>query len=159
MKGLLVTAVGGGVLWGIWVLLWRSTSLPVLVSGFWCALLVGGLVGWRKAGQGFKAGVWYRLDLWVLFAALFLFGVARGVVRTAGAILRGRTDPGIIAVPLEVESDLSRLLLILAITASPGTIAILAEREILYVHCLLLPRGPHLPEVGAMQRLLRALAG
>lgn len=159
MRGLLVTAVGGGILWGIWILLWRSTSLPVLVSGLWCVLFVGGLVGWRKAGQGFKPGVWYRLDLWSLFAGLFLFGVARGVARTAGAIIRGRTDPGIIAVPLEVKSDLSRLLLILAITASPGTIAILAEREILYVHCLRLPRGPHLPEVEVMQRLLRGLAG
>lgn len=159
MKGILAAVVGGGLLWGIWVLLWRSTAFPVLVSGIWCPLLFTGLVWKGKVGQGIEPGVWFRLDLWFFFFALFLFGVLKGVARTGLAIVSGQTNPGIIAVPLRVRSDLSRLLLILAITASPGTIALLAEGEILYIHCLHLPPRPHLPEVEALQGVLMRLAG
>ncbi|MGY4707183.1 Na+/H+ antiporter subunit E [Candidatus Bipolaricaulota sp. J31] len=158
-KGLPAAFVGGGALWGIWLLLWRSVDLPVVLSGLWCPFLAGWLVWGRGAGLGLSPRVWYRLDLWLLFFGAFLFGVARGVAATGAAILSGRTNSGIIAVPLRVESDLSRLLLILSITASPGTIALLAEGDILYVHCLRIPDGPSLPGVEAVQRLLRALSG
>lgn len=159
MRGFLAAAVGGGVLWGIWVLLWRSTAPTVLISGLWCPVFLGLLVWQGKVGRELAPGVWFRLDLWLSFFALFLFGILRGVVATGLAVITGRTRPGIIAVPLRVRSDLSRLLLILAITASPGTIALLAEGEILYVHCLHLPSGPRLSGVDALQGMLRKLAG
>lgn len=158
-RALPVAMVGGGVLWGIWVLLWRSTSPAVLLSGLWCPLLLGAAARWKGVGLRLKPGVWYRVDLWLLFLGLLLATVVRGVIRTGIAIISGRVDPGIVAVPLRVESDLSRLLLVISITASPGTIALLAEGEILYVHCLHLPPRPKLPAAEALQAVLVRLAG
>lgn len=151
--------VGGGLLWGLWILLWRSAELPVALSGlFWPAAFL--FLAIRKGlGTEVRWQAWLRLDLWTAYLFLFGVNVVRGVAGTAWAIVWGRVSPGIIAVPLRVKSDLSRLLLILAITASPGTIALLAEREILYVHCLRLPPGPELPGVEALQRVLLELAG
>lgn len=154
-----VAMVGGGLLWGLWILLWRSTALGVLVSGLFWPLLLWWLAGKWRVGLGPKPTVWYRWDLWLCFWGLFLLGVLKGVVRTGFSVIVGRHNPGIVAVPLWVRSDLSRLLLILAITASPGTIALLAEGEFLYVHCLRLPRSAELPGVGRLQRVLAALAG
>ena len=141
------------------MLLWRSTAPQVVLSGLIWPLALGWLAWRRGLGEGLRPAVWYRLDLWALYLVLFLFGVIMGVARTAITIATGAVSPGIIAVPLRVKSDLSRLLLILAITASPGTIALLAEGEILYVHCLRLPRGPELPAVEALQRVLMGLSG
>ncbi|NOX45083.1 MAG: Na+/H+ antiporter subunit E [Caldiserica bacterium] len=154
-----VALVGGGALWGIWILLWRSTSVLVLVSGMWCPIALFSLSVWSGLGTGVPRSVWTRPDLWAAFLLLFLWGVARGVIRTAASILRARYSPGIIAIPVRVRSDLGKLLLVLAITASPGTIAILVEEEILYVHCLQLPERPELPGVGALQRILVKLTG
>ncbi len=157
--GLPVALIGGGALWGIWILLWRSTDLPVILSGLWCPFALLAFSIWTGLGTGVRWTVWTRPDLWAAFLALFLWGVARGVVRTAVAALRGTCSPGIIAIPLRVRSDLGKLLLVLAITASPGTIALLAEGEILYVHCLELPERPALPGIGPLQRVLVKLTG
>ncbi len=154
-----VALVGGGALWAIWILLWRSTSIPVLISGVWCPAALFALALWNGFGTGVRRSVWTRPDLWAAFFLLFLWGVGRGVIRTAISILRARCSPGIIAIPVRVRSDLGKLLLVLAITASPGTIALLAEEDILYVHCLELPERPALPGIGPLQRILVKLTG
>ena len=156
---LLPALVGGGLLWGIWVLLWRSTSIPVLLSGLWWPLALLSSSRWGGLGRGVPPHTWVRLDLWVAYLVLFSLGVVRGVARTSLSIIAGVARPGIIAIPLQVRSDLGKFLLVLAITASPGTIALLAEGEILYVHCLHLPTGPDLPGIGALRALLVKLAG
>jgi len=159
-RGALLTAlVGGGLLWGLWVLLWRSASPPVLFSGLWCPLALLLFSRWGGLGRGVPLHTWARLDLWVGYFLLFGLGVVRGVIGTSLSIIAGKARPGIIAIPLQVRSDLGKLLLVLAITASPGTIALLAEGEILYVHCLHLPTGPDLPGIGAVRALLVKLAG
>jgi len=156
---LLPALVGGGLLWGIWVLLWRSASPPVLLSGLWCPLALLFFSRWGGLGRGVPPHTWARLDLWVAYFALFGLGVVRGVLRTSLSVIAGKARPGIIAIPLQVRSDLGKFLLVLAITASPGTIALLAEGEILYVHCLHLPAGPDLPGIGALRALLVKLTG
>jgi multisubunit Na+/H+ antiporter MnhE subunit len=159
IKALPAALVGGGILWGLWILFWRSTGLPVVLSGMWCPLTLFFLAVRRGLGIGVSCSVWFRPDLWGSFLFLFLYGVIRGVCRTTVSILRGKYSPGIIAIPLRVRSDLGKLLLVLAITASPGTIALLAEEEILYVHCLELPPKPELPGIGLLQRILVKLTG
>ena len=158
-RALLTALVGGGLLWGLWVLLWRSTSLPVLLSGLWCPLTLLFFSRLSGLGHGVPLHTWARIDLWVGYFALFGLGVVRGVIRTSLSIIAGVARPGIIAIPLQVGSDLGKFLLVLAITASPGTIALLAEEEILYVHCLHLPSGPDLPGIGPVRALLVKLTG
>lgn len=126
-------------------------------------------------GSAFPLGLWlvcrtgrvtlalpprvFRVDLWALFFGLVAWRVTVAVARTAWAALTGTIQAGIVAVPLRVRTEMAQLLLLWAITVTPGTIALLAEGDVLYVHCLHLPAGPHLPGVNRLQDLLERIWG
>ncbi|MGC9529517.1 MAG: Na+/H+ antiporter subunit E [Candidatus Bipolaricaulaceae bacterium] len=107
----------------------------------------------------FPLRVWLRWDLWLAFALLASARVTAAVTRTCWAIVRGDARPGIVAVPVSLQSDMGKLLLLWAVTVSPGTIALLMEDELLYVHCLHQPSGGGLPGLRLLERLLARLWG
>jgi len=149
----------GGLLWGLWLLLWRSIAWPVVASG---AIFPLGLAMALKAGVvrlDFPARAWLRWDLWALLALLLSFRVAQGVLTTSYAILTGRARSGVIAVPVRLTSDMGRLLFLWAVTVTPGTIALLLEEELLYVHCLRRPRGMTPTGLTALEGVLLRLWG
>lgn len=47
-----------------------------------------------------------------------------------------RINPGLIKVPTGLESDFAQALLASSVTLTPGTVAIEAEKDYLYVHWL-----------------------
>lgn len=148
----------GGALWGLWVLLWREPRWPIVLGGgvFPLGLWLLGRAG-RVAltvPRGFL-----RVDLWFRFLALVGLRVAVAVAQTSGAVLAGTVQPGVVRVPLRVRSELAQLLLLWAITVTPGTIALLAEGDVLHVHCLHLPTGADLPGLGRLQDLLERIWG
>lgn len=149
----------GTILWGIWVLLWRGAEWPILAAGAAFPLATLAAVGVRALGLDFPVSPWIRLDLWLLFAAVMVALVTRAVVRTAWSILTGGVSPGIVAIPVRLRSEMGQLLFMWAITVTPGTIALLVEGDMAYVHCLHRPSGPHLRELSAVERLLGKLWG
>ncbi|MBC7319690.1 Na+/H+ antiporter subunit E, partial [bacterium] len=72
---------------------------------------------------------------------------------------RGKEAPGIVAVPVRLRSGMGRLFLLWAITITPGTIALLMEGELLYVHCLRRPEGGTIPGLTALEGVLFKLWG
>ncbi len=84
------------------------------------------------------------------------------VASTSVCILTGRTRPGIVAVPVQVRSEIGQLLLLWSITVTPGTIALLVE-DSLYVHALHLPSNPGpkltLPGLSTVEWVLKRLWG
>ncbi len=146
----------GGALGGLWVLLWREPRPSVALAGG--AFLVGLWVLQRtgRVALALPKG-FFRLDLWLRFLALVGARVALAVGQTAWAALRGSIRPGILAVPLRLRSETAQLLLLWAITVTPGTIALLAEGDVLYVHCLHLPAGSELPGLARLQDLLERI--
>ncbi len=149
----------GGLLWGMWVLLWRGAAWPILTVG---AVFPVATLGAAKAGLlplDFPLAAWFRLDLWLAFAGVVSALVVAAVARTGWAILTGRTRSGIVAIPIRPRSEMGRLLLLWAITVTPGTIALLVEEDAAYVHCLHRPPGPSLPGTGLVENLLVRLWG
>ncbi len=155
-----VNAVAMGLLLSaLWVGLWRQVSLPVLLGGGALLLLPGGLLLWGKVELSQPLAVWLRLDLWVAFLLLVCVRVGQAVAVTAVAVAVGRQRSAIVAVPVTVRSDMARLLFLWSITVTPGTIALLLEGDLLYVHCLHQPSTPCLPGLNLTQRLLGRLWG
>lgn len=151
--------VVGGLLWGLWVLLWRRADPVVLVVGAAFPLAIVGATALGVLRFEFPLAAWYRLDLWLRFVALVVVLVAQGVARTGWAVLTGRSRSGIVAIPLRADSEMARLLLLWAITVTPGTIALLVEGDLVYVHCLHCPDCPRLGGEKPIQEILRGLWG
>lgn len=76
----------------------------------------------------------------VRFASFFLWELVRANLRVAYDVLSPtmRVRPGIVAVPLEVESDAAIALLGNLITLTPGALSldVSDDRRVLYVHTL-----------------------
>jgi len=149
----------GGVLWGLWLVLWRSASWPVVASG---ALFPIGLAFLSCLGRirlKVPPRVWLRLDLWMAFSLLMTLRVAYAVLSTTFTLLAGKEAPGIVAVPVRLRSRMGRLLLLWAVTVTPGTIALLLEGDLLYVHVLRRPAGAMVPGIAALEEVLLRLWG
>lgn len=146
----------GALLWGLWIVLWRTPSWQVIAAGAPLGLLTA--LGMGKK-LDFPVRAWLRWDLWVAFLALVTARVARAVATVGWAIITGRAQAGIVAVPVSLRSDMGRFLLLWAITVTPGTIALLQEGDLLYIHCLRLPNGPGIPGLPALERVLGGLWG
>ncbi len=149
----------GGLLWGMWVLLWRGPPWPVALVGaaFPAATLLAAAAGILPFR--FPLGAWLRLDLWAAFALTVTALVVRSVALTGWAVVTGRVEPGILAIPLQGRSEMGKLLFLWAITVTPGTIALLVEEDAAYVHTLHRPAGISLPGMDFLQRLLGGLWG
>lgn len=151
-------ALGLG-LWALWIVLWRDTSGPVVAGGAAFVLLLIGLTLRGKLRLEQPASAWLRWDLWLVFFCLVALRVVQAVAVAGMTVLSGRTCSGIVAVPVTVKSDVARLLLLWSITVTPGTIALLLEGDLLYVHCLHQPPVSGLPGLPTFQRLLGRLWG
>lgn len=131
---------------------------PLIAAGgvfplvIWLAHRTGRLVLAVPAG-------FFRADLWILFFALVGWRVVQAVFHTAFAAVTGTIRPGVLAIHVQVQTEMARLLLIWAITVTPGTIGLLVERDMLYVHCLHLPSGAVLPGLDRLQGLLKRMWG
>ncbi len=149
----------GVLLWGLWIGLWRVFELPVVLGGGVLFVLPFALVLSGKLTLAQPLSAWVRWDLWLGFLVLVALRVAQSVVVTGVSVITGRVRPCVVCVPVTVKSDVARLLLLWSITVTPGTIALLLEGDVLYVHCLCQPFRPGLPGLALSERLLGALWG
>lgn len=149
----------GTLLWALWTALWREFSVPVLAGGGALFVLPAVLVLSGKLTLAQPLSAWVRLDLWLAFLTVVALRVAQSVAITGLTVITGRVRPQVVCVPVSVKSDEARLLLLWSITVTPGTIALLLEGDVLYVHCLCQPLKPGLPGLALSERLLRGLWG
>ena len=74
------------------------------------------------------------------FAMFYLQELVRANLRVAADVVRPRHQlkPGVIAVPLDVKSDLELISLANLITMTPGTLSvdISTDRRVLYIHAM-----------------------
>jgi len=101
----------------------------------------------------------FRLDLWLLFFACVAFRVALAVVKTGYAAISSRASPAIVALPIPLRSEMGQLLLLWAITVTPGTIALLVEKDTVYVHWLHRPSDPQSLGLTRLVTLLERIWG
>jgi|GEM_PF-967602 len=158
MARVLAACATGALLWGLWVLLWRSPHWPVVLSG---AVFPVGLIVLLRSGRvslNLPLSA-FRIDLWLLFFGLVAFRVALAVVRTGYAAISGHVSPAIVAIPMTLRSEIGQLLLLWAITVTPGTIALLVEKDTVYIHCLHRPSDPQSLGLSRLMWLLERIWG
>ena len=89
-------------------------------------------------------GPWWKvlkkLMQGLAFAAFYLRELVRANFRVASYVIRPRRQlkPGVIAIPLDVKSDLELISLANLITMTPGTLSIdiSTDRRVLYIHAM-----------------------
>lgn len=119
-----------------WVVLSDEVNLKNLVIGY----VVGGIVLWfyqRTRGESlYLTRVWSAFKLFLLL----LYEQVKSNIEVASLVLSPRLSirPGIVAVPLEVETDAEITAVANMITLTPGTLSVdvTEDRKTLFVHVI-----------------------
>lgn len=128
-------------LWNIllslaWAALTGRFTLGNLGIGFALGALIMGFAQRAIGTSGYLAKLWQTVGL----AIFFLWELLLANLRVAYDIVTPHhyMRPGIVAVPLEAETDWEVTFLAMLVTLTPGTISIdvSADRQILYVHAM-----------------------
>jgi multicomponent Na+:H+ antiporter subunit E len=118
-----------------WVLLTGQFSPANVIFG----LALGAAIAWQlDVGRARILGP-RKLGILVRFVAFVVWELLVATLRVAATVLLWRLDrlrPGIVAVPLDVESDAEITTLANLITLTPGTLSldVSDDRQVLYVH-------------------------
>jgi multicomponent Na+:H+ antiporter subunit E len=121
-----------------WTALQGEVTLGNLVTGQLVGYLV--LLFLVKGGVLSPSPYIGRVYMAAGLAAVFLWALIRANLRLAVDVATPRftMKPGIVAVPLDVDSDAQILLLTMLINLTPGSVAldISDDRRVLYVHVM-----------------------
>ena len=121
-------------------LAWMALTGSFTMGGFFAGFLFGFCVLW--IGRRDRNTNAYRQKLFAVggFVLFFLREIVAANLRVAHDVLtpRHHMTPGIVAVPLELTSDLQITLLASLITLTPGTLSlhVADDRRTLYVHAM-----------------------
>lgn len=122
----------------VWAAVLGEISVPNLLVGAALGWAILGVTG-DVLGGGRHVGKTLRL---VEFGGFFLAELVISSLRVALDVLtpRDRARPGIVAVPLEAESDAEITLLANLVSLTPGTLSleVSPDRGTLYVHVMFL---------------------
>lgn len=123
-------------------LLWSALVGRLTVVDLGVGFTIGYvLLGWLIPDERSRAYRW-RLPRVVLFVGYYAVEVVISSLRIAWEVVtpRARRRPGIIDVPLDVETDLEIALLLNLVTFTPGTIALdlSPDRKTMRVHDMFL---------------------
>lgn len=132
------------VFWGniflpvVWMALTGRFTLANYLIGFVLTSLALWVV--RPPGEVNLLVYLARLRRWLRFAGFFLWELAVASLRVVYDILtwRHRMRPAVIAIPLDLKTDLEITLLANLITLTPGTLSldVSPERDVLYIHAM-----------------------
>ena len=133
----------------VWMALQRSFTLPDLIVGFGLGF---GIIAMTQPvlrelrpidpHPNNKQPLSYPLQAWKAVSLFFfaLWSILKSSIEVALTVIRPRLNiqPGIIALPLDVQSDLGITLLANLITLTPGTVTLdmSSDRRTLYVHSI-----------------------
>lgn len=120
----------------IWMALQTSFSPADFLVGFLFGFVIIALTQ-RAMGRGE-----YGAKAWTLvkFVGFVFWSIIKANIEVAKVVLSPRMDvrPGIVAVPLDVQSNLGITVLANVITLTPGTLSVdvASDRRTLYIHTI-----------------------
>ncbi|GAB4433722.1 MAG: Na+/H+ antiporter subunit E [Chloroflexi bacterium OHK40] len=134
----------------MWMTLQRSFTLADFVVGFGLGLGVIMLTQRVLREQiadtavlrqpGAQQGYPQRAILWLRFIGFALWSIIKANWEVAKIVVRPRLNinPGIIAIPLDVKSEIGITVLANLITLTPGTVSldVSSYKDTIYVHCI-----------------------
>lgn len=126
----------------IWAAVQGAFTAGNLLTGFVLGYLVLLVMQPLIGRAGYDARLWYQ----VMLVGVFFWELVKSSFRVAWeAFTPGhQMDAGIIAVPLDVQSDLGITLFANLISLTPGTLSleVADDRDYLYVHAMYIGEGP-----------------
>lgn len=121
-------------------LAWLALTGGFTAANFAVGLVLAIPVIWLSQRGEETASYLERLRRLAGFAAFFLWELLKANLRVAHDVLtpRHRMRPGVIAVPLEPQTDMQLLVLTTLITLTPGTLSldVSSDRGTLYIHAM-----------------------
>lgn len=126
-----------------WMLLTGESSAPSFISG----MVVGYLILWMSRSAFGKETYFLKIRQVTGFVLYFLKELILANLRVAFDILTPKNylEPGIVEVPLDVETDLEITLFANLVTLTPGTLSldVSDDRKTLFVHVMYLQDEEH----------------
>jgi multicomponent Na+:H+ antiporter subunit E len=125
----------------VWCALTWNFGVENLVAGSVVAVTVGLIFGKRFLDEPLKVFNPLRWLYMLLYAFVFLFEMAKANLQVAYLVLHPKMpiNPGIVRVKTGIKSELGRTFLANSITLTPGTFTIDIKKDILYIHCIVVP--------------------
>lgn len=136
LEAFLGTLVGWGLLYLLWLVLFREIDLVILVSGVFVTGFVVFLYNRFELTVDIPVRSLARPLIWIKFFASLILEIGKSTVSTCCIILTGRVKGKIVAYDTKLESGSGKLFLINSITLTPITIGILSEKNLVYIHHL-----------------------
>lgn len=123
-------------------LAWMSLTGQFVFSNFLVGFALGYLLLWLDQRAGEPSGYFFKVPRVLGLLAFFLWELIKANLKVAYDVVSPRQHmrPGVVAVPLDVQSDSEITLLANLITLTPGTLSldVSADRKVLYVHAMYL---------------------
>lgn len=120
----------------VWAAITGTFNLPNLVLG----AVVASLALWLLRDRAGSPRLLRRIRAILRLSVLFAYELMLSAINVATQVLSPRLAlrPGIVAVPLDLQSDLEITILANLITLTPGTLSVdvSEDRRLLYVHAL-----------------------
>ncbi len=129
------------ILWNLllalaWAALLGQVTLANLVAGY----VLGFLLLWITRRALPPSPYFHKLRLFASFLGFYLWKLVLANLRVAYDVLtpQHHMRPGIVAIPLDVETDAEITLLANLISLTPGTLAldVSSDRGVLYLHAM-----------------------
>lgn len=121
----------------VWAALWATFTLPALLSGF---VLGYGALWLAQPLFGDRSPYFVRVYRIIRLTLFFLWELVVSSVRVAWDIVTPThySNPKIVEMPLDVESDFEILLVTTLISLTPGTLSldVTPDRKTLIVHAM-----------------------
>jgi multicomponent Na+:H+ antiporter subunit E len=143
----MVKRIGISVFIGVvWMLLFSAFELPYFIVGFLVGLgmtifydIVAGKSA-KKTGRSGAKETLRMLPYSVSLVFVFVWELIKANVAVLAAAFRPKLniEPGIVALPIDLDSDFKIMMLANMITLTPGTISveISGDKKIIFVHAL-----------------------
>ena len=130
------------LLWNIFLAtVWTAVTGHVSVANLLAGFILGYLVLWVvRSAVGPSSSYFRKVRQALGFAAFFVWELILANLRVASSVITPSYNirPGILAIPLDVQSDLEITLLANLITLTPGTLSldVSSDRRVLYIHAM-----------------------
>lgn len=124
------------VLTAIWLILFNRVEIFFILTGTAGSVAVLFLSRKLQKGIAVLPENISKLPVGVFFLTRLLIQIAISTTKTIVMSVTGNIKPKIVAVPVQVKSELGQLLLLNSITLTPTTIAVLKENNLVYIHHL-----------------------
>lgn len=121
------------MLMAFWIILAGELTLRQLVSGALSSILTIGIYHWVLRNSGADRIRWLSFRTMVLFSGILLAEIFKSALRHIRRIIKGYGNTDDCRLILEVEDEMAIALLSNAITLTPGTVTLEADRKILSV--------------------------